>query len=257
MPMHRNGSIRRTSLRPPLRAAKAFTLVELLVVIAIVSILAALLLPVLQEARESARTIQCLSNLKQAAVLLEVYVDDFDGYYPRINRNFKWSTSSGAPVSANVWTEALGGLYLDYPTQSNDWGAGRHGVFRCPKSPSCLSGGNGWHNGGSGANMSPSYGVDYGINKKLVPSAWNTTPAWEPRPIRKSSLRRSVIAATDTTNNSEVSSGGTNTSTFWDGCWKYRVHTRHGGRANFVFVDGHALSNLEYALNGGIPWTDQ
>ena len=237
---------------------KAFTLVELLVVIAIISILAGLLLPVLRKALETARSVQCLGNLKQVGFLLDMYVGDYSDFYPRINRSFPWNAATGAPVSANVWTEALGGPYLNYATQSNDWGAGRYGIFRCPKSPGCPSGKDGWHNGGPPyPNEGASYGVDYGINKKLIPSVWNSTPAWEPRPIKKTALLRVVIAATDTTNCSEVSSGGLNMTAFPDGCWKYRVHTRHMDWANFLFVDCHAKASLEYALAGGIPWNDQ
>lgn len=58
------------------RGSMAFTLIELLVVVAIVSILAALLLPSLRRAREQAKAVQCMSNLKQLALAMNMYADE-------------------------------------------------------------------------------------------------------------------------------------------------------------------------------------
>ncbi len=61
---------------------KGFTLIELLVVIAIIAILAAILLPVFAKARENARKASCQSNLKQVAMGIAMYVQDYDENMP-------------------------------------------------------------------------------------------------------------------------------------------------------------------------------
>jgi len=64
------------------RRIRGFTLIELLVVIAIIAILAAMLFPVFARARESARKIQCLSNVKNIAIAVQMYLTDYDRYPP-------------------------------------------------------------------------------------------------------------------------------------------------------------------------------
>src|SRR2546427_12816736 len=85
-----------------------------MVVIAIIGILAALLLPVLSNAKASARRIQCTSNLHQVGISLGVYVDDLKRYPPFV-------FSAGLPYRSNYWDAQL----LPYA-------GGSKGVFLCP-----------------------------------------------------------------------------------------------------------------------------
>src|SRR5512137_1788828 len=66
------------------RRTRGFTLIELLVVIAIIAILAAMLFPVFARARESARKIQCLSNVKNIAMAFQMYLQDYDRFPPSL-----------------------------------------------------------------------------------------------------------------------------------------------------------------------------
>ena len=64
------------------RRDAAFTLVELLVVIGIIALLIGMLLPALQQARQQAKTLQCLSNVKSIASAMQIYLTQNKGWIP-------------------------------------------------------------------------------------------------------------------------------------------------------------------------------
>lgn len=110
----------RTTMKP---RASAFTLVELLVVIAIVALLAAILFPVFARVRENARRTSCASNLKQLAIGLIQYTQDYDEQFPAAGMS---DTANGPLALGYGWAGD------SYPYVKNAQ------VFICPSDTSQL-----------------------------------------------------------------------------------------------------------------------
>jgi prepilin-type N-terminal cleavage/methylation domain-containing protein/prepilin-type processing-associated H-X9-DG protein len=126
-------------LRDKVKKTTYFTLIELLVVIAIIAILAAMLLPALAKAREKARSISCVNNLKQIGLYQTMYLDDNDGVIQKRSGSIR-------PTTYGKWPDVL--MPYIYPDVTpGDWsyhqgqqtGSGRipRPPFACPSSEGC------------------------------------------------------------------------------------------------------------------------
>ncbi len=106
------------------RRLAAFTLIELLVVVAIIAILAALLLPALKQAKEKARTVQCVSQVKQIALAVQMYCDDYEDRFPTY-------CEFDPSISASLYWPRVNTVTSNFrDTYLKSWQ-----IFQCPSSP--------------------------------------------------------------------------------------------------------------------------
>jgi len=140
----------------------AFTLIELLVVIAIIAILAAILFPVFAQAREKARAITCISNLKQIGLGMMMYVQDYDETYPQ---NQYYSTVTNKYDDQHTWEDSIYPYIKNGDMSTNGAGKkvqfGTGGMWHCPSFPD---------------NQSGQYAINDSISTDGEAS-WNTDPA--------------------------------------------------------------------------------
>jgi prepilin-type N-terminal cleavage/methylation domain-containing protein/prepilin-type processing-associated H-X9-DG protein len=246
--------------QPEKSKSAAFTLIELLVVIAIIAILAAILFPVFAQAREKARSISCLSNMKQLGLAMMQYVQDYDGTYPHnagnptIN-NYPDINRKGQIYAFNIhWQQQI------FP-YNKSWS-----IYLCPSDPAPL--GPKIDNAGLSGYRPPTES-SYAINSSLFQFG-------EVAGVRAGSLSESVLASPASTyiisevgggqeffgyggscngagisrlnrvrfanvmTNAERNScaGGTPDPTLFVG--REDSRTRHQGGENIVYADGHA-----------------
>jgi len=124
-----------------MRRRSGFTLIELLVVIAIIGILAAMVFPVFARARESARKAVCLSNVKNIALAIQMYLaDNNDTLPPGEHRQEVWDYFQTGPGGGMEWEEVEPGEcdegtpknpYLRWPVVLDEYIKNRD-VWRCP-----------------------------------------------------------------------------------------------------------------------------
>ncbi|BDI27958.1 hypothetical protein CCAX7_000090 [Capsulimonas corticalis] len=241
---------------------QGFTLIELLVVIAIIAILAAILFPVFAQAREKARAIACLSNVKQMGLAMMQYVQDNDEKFP--TSGTYWTTTNPytdwLDIIQPYTTSRLLAQCPDAPRRADAYG------FSDPLSLQSIAKVTTPSNTVLVAEaVQPSWGGAYSqVNMNIKFAAW-THPDGTPETDFWGSPNPNDILVSD----GNAGSGGPCTQPFKDGidndtsvnwgcpCGPQNVALRHQGGANIVWADGHAkwtrrqaftLQQFEYTL---------
>jgi prepilin-type N-terminal cleavage/methylation domain-containing protein/prepilin-type processing-associated H-X9-DG protein len=218
-------------------AVSGFTLIELLVVIAIIAILAAMLIPAVSAAIESARLSHCASNLRQWGIALRMYLNDHEGLFP------EEGVRAGASLDMTddkAWFNRLPG-YLDQETllerlrERKPMPSAKDGsIWTCVSISSAQMSAAGFKPGSRLPFMSYAYNlwIDHGQRTSEVPDT--RYPPLLSDFILDSPSAFAVFSEV-------LPENGQN----WGNCHARFLHYRHSGekqRVNIAFGDGHAAA---------------
>jgi prepilin-type N-terminal cleavage/methylation domain-containing protein/prepilin-type processing-associated H-X9-DG protein len=240
-----------------MKLGRAFTLIELLVVIAIIAILAALLLPALSAAKQKAAQAACLNNQKQLGTGMMMYVDDNSGGFPG-----QASEHSGFQASDWIYwrTNSTFPQVAKSPIVLTLAGASSK-LFRCPMdiddSARFALAAQDPANGPYLYSYSmTSYNVTTDADGKSVdPGMTSVFTGGVSLIFKQSAVKNPVLKimlAEEPASNGNKDNP-TGASVINDGRWipgQDPLTSRHGGKANVVFADGHAqLEDSEFGDN--------
>jgi len=207
-----------------MKTIRRFTLTELLVVIAVISILASMLLPVLRTSLETARTAQCLNNLKQIGILWQTYFGDNNNILPPYSNYWGWGgTDDGSGVSGPVITTRI--LY--------SYCLGNDKLMRCPNDNENKAIANYEH-------IYAHYGSSYVINLNLKVYSNETTAA---NAYARTISIINVPQPTKTMLMGDLTMYAPYQST-WPAYTGFSWHSNRGFFNNVLYVDGHVAMTL-------------
>lgn len=195
------------------RREPGFTLIELLVVIAIIAILAGMLLPALGRAKEKARSVQDLNNLKQIGIAAISYTHDNEGRLPL----------DMARQGVNTWAEVL----------SKDSSIVASNAFVCPSYKPFE-----WS----------AWRFTYGVRMDPPGAAVLTNGSTITLLADKVEVPSEYLHVADTTSQGQDGAIARQYYKFFAGGAVKNVHARHGGKANGLFLDGHVEGSTRRRL---------